>query len=398
MSKIRLSSVHANSETKISREWTLERNRLKSLLGRNGYKVIDGNKSDNVCLSGNQGAESHVKQTDGYVFFGKPTIGDMFMLSSLFVGIQTLDTNLHFQEDTEKYRKPILIHGDLAHHNDFLDQLVRLGDEGTIRQKIFGPEGILRITQNHDEVLAKLKRRTKAANSIHGHGAVIGQESPHKTGDFKFLDMPRPEYNVCVFTSASLNQPSHAMEEIAILGRGIAQHKNGLVTGIGSTGLMGGVVKACVDAGGWSAGSNCPHIMDQEGTPEGCAEHWIRPDIYTRMEAMLKNSDAIVISGGGRGGAGTLQEALACVLLLERGSTLMKSADRKTYKPLIIDDRLELWGGLIKIAESRGLVRDKHFHIASGSENVLDILTKIKEKAISPASTTVPIKSPNLQR
>mgnify|MGYP002635509186 CR=1 FL=1 len=110
----------------------------------------------------------------------------------------------------------------------------------------------------------------------------------------------------------------------------LAEHRMGCVSGAGKTGVMGAVVRGSVDAGGWTGGSNVPHIIELEGLPDGLSSFWLRPDIYTRMEVMIENSHAFVAYPGG---AGTVQEVLALLLMKQDGNPLMKN------KPVVLFDR-----------------------------------------------------------
>jgi predicted Rossmann-fold nucleotide-binding protein len=108
---------------------------------------------------------------------------------------------------------------------------------------------------------------------------------------------------------------------------------------------MGAVVKGSVDAGGWTGGSNVPHIIELEGLPEGLSSFWLRPDIYTRMEVMIENSDAFVIFPGG---AGTVQELLALMIFKHQKNPLMNG------KPVVVFNRrnaagVRFWDPLINL-------------------------------------------------
>ncbi|MEM7792437.1 MAG: LOG family protein, partial [Verrucomicrobiota bacterium] len=130
------------------------------------------------------------------------------------------------------------------------------------------------------------------------------------------------------------------------LGQLIAQNNLGCVSGAGTTGVMGAVVRGSVDAGGWTGGSNVPHIIELEGLPNGLSSFWLRPDIYTRMEVMIQHSDAFVIFPGG---AGTVQEVLALLIFKQMDHSLMHG------KPIIIFNRpvegteAKFWDKLIEL-------------------------------------------------
>ena len=119
------------------------------------------------------------------------------------------------------------------------------------------------------------------------------------------------------------------------MGRQLADARYGCISGAGKTGIMGSVVQGVADAGGWAGSSNVPHIIELEGLPDGLSAFWLRPDIYTRMEIMIERSDAFIIFPGG---AGTVHEMLALLLLKEAGDSLMKG------KPIIVYDRMDRSG------------------------------------------------------
>ncbi|MFA7233781.1 MAG: LOG family protein [Terrimicrobiaceae bacterium] len=155
--------------------------------------------------------------------------------------------------------------------------------------------------------------------------------------------------NVCVFCSASLKDPDY-LEDGRALGRLLAGSRMGCVSGAGSSGVMGEVVRGAVEAGGWTGGSNVPHIIEIEGLPDGLSSFWLRPDIYTRMEIMIQKSDAFVIFPGG---AGTVQEMLALLILKEKHHPHMEG------KPVFVFNRVDtmersFWGPLIDLLSVMG--------------------------------------------
>ena len=72
-----------------------------------------------------------------------------------------------------------------------------------------------------------------------------------------------------------------------------------------------------MDHGGYLRGSNISRIAQIEGLPHGLQEYWGEEsgitDIYQRLSVMVAHSDAFILLPGG---AGTLQELLALLLLL----------------------------------------------------------------------------------
>jgi uncharacterized protein (TIGR00730 family) len=152
--------------------------------------------------------------------------------------------------------------------------------------------------------------------------------------------------NVCVFCSASIEDPAYLAEGYEF-GRRLAKAGLGCVSGAGNSGIMGEVVRGSVDAGGWTGGSNVPHIIELEGLPEGLSSFWLQPDIYTRMDIMIERSDAFVIFPGG---SGTVQEMIALMIFKHQ---LHSSAG----KPVVVYNRHDetgagFWDPLIGLLQT----------------------------------------------
>lgn len=388
--KVRISRIHAG---KSDEEWLRKRKNIITQLYENGYSVRDGTRDKDICLSGERGVQAHIRKSDAYLFFGQLTIGEMLKACSLIVGTQTLDPDLHFEGPEGRiFVKPTILFGSSSNHGLLAKQLEILKEHGTIRQNLVGPHRILRRPEKIEQLIPELEELIERTASVHGYGTTDVKPAPEEKhmsfglGTHTLIDKKKPDYNICVFTSARKEQDKVSEAEALLLGELIAKGNYGLITGLGNVGLMLLVHLGSINNGGLSYGANCPHIITLEGMPEGFAEAWVTPDIYERMAVMLKESDAVVVSGGGRGGAGTLQEALAAILLISRNSASMRAKDRKSYKPLIIDNRLDLWQPLIQIAEHYGLVSGKHFHVAKGSQDVMNIINGIRSGKIAPAS------------
>jgi uncharacterized protein (TIGR00730 family) len=185
--------------------------------------------------------------------------------------------------------------------------------------------------------------------------------------------------SACVFCSASLDDP-HYLADGEAIGRMLAENRIGCVSGAGRSGIMGAVVKGAVEAGGWAGGSNVPHIIQLEGLPDGLAHFWLRPDIYTRMEVMIENSDAFVIFPGG---AGTLQELLALMIFKRQKNPLMDG------KPVIIFNRrdhagLRFWDPMIDLL--RRLCAPDEFTVAHELVDILPAIRRgLKRRAVRTA-------------
>ena len=162
------------------------------------------------------------------------------------------------------------------------------------------------------------------------------------------------------------------IEDGYALGKLLADHNFGCVSGAGTTGVMGSVVQGSVEAGGWTAGSNVPHIIEIEGLPKGLSSFWLRPDIYTRMEVMIERSDAFIIFPGG---AGTVQELLALLIFKQSGNPLMAG------KPIVLFNRIDkklqvpFWGKLVTLLNN--LANKELFTVVTELEEIIPTLDQL---------------------
>ena len=271
--------------------------------------------------------ERIVKRGDAFVFMPIPEkIGElgakdapdffreMFKAASLVVGRQTKDPYLRLNhEDPQSPWKPVvLVTQGSKCWDPFIEMMDHLHKLGTIVQD---PKELLQMVSSNEEALKILEtahEQKLASRSAH--------RAHHETHDAPFEHDPsvdrKPDFNVCVFCSASTKDPN-LLQAGEDLGKKIAHKGWGLISGMGRTGIMGSVVRGAASAikdegKGWVGGSNLKRIIDMEGTPDYCDKFWERPDIYSRMEVMIKESQAFVIMPGGMG---TVQELLALLLL-----------------------------------------------------------------------------------
>jgi len=304
---------------------------LLSLLFRAGWNIYNSNGDQRITL-GN--IEKRIIESNAFLFTPQPSLEDWFKAISIFVGYQTLDPNLR--------SKPTLVLNGDGSWNGFFAVLSQLHDQGTIKQN---HEEFLLQVDSVTDVLPTLKEASSgpppdAGRERHFSVAVKGFESPPPTNLIG---------NVCVFCSASIEDESFLRDGYD-LGKNLAENDLGCVSGAGNSGIMGTVVKGSVEAGGWTAGSNVPHIIELEGLPEGLSTFWLKPDIYTRMEIMIANSNAFVIMPGG---AGTMQELLALLIFRSQHDPLMEG------KPIVIYNRpmpdgSGFWDALVALLHSHG--------------------------------------------
>jgi uncharacterized protein (TIGR00730 family) len=302
------------------------RARLLYKLFSKGWDIYNSNGDQRVSLSN---IERKIIEADAFVFTPGATLEDLFKAVSIFVGYQTLDVHLA--------SKPTV----LLNSDNSWDPLFRL---------LTHLNGLGTVKQNHADYLLKAGTPEEVIDVLEvARNRGLPDAGRHKTGATAgpSFETPLPgghQGNVCVFCSASMEDPAYLADGYS-LGKQLAESNLGCVSGAGNSGIMGEVVRGSVDAGGWTGGSNVPHIIELEGLPEGLSSFWLRPDIYTRMEVMIENSDAFVIFPGG---AGTVQEMLALMIYKHQGHPSMAN------KPVFIFNRenaagVRFWTPLIEM-------------------------------------------------
>ncbi|WP_035608659.1 LOG family protein [Haloferula sp. BvORR071] len=345
MPKVRLSGTVLGTDDP-GRE---ARARLLYLLFSKGWDIYNSNGDQRITLSN---IERKIIEAESFVFTPGATLEDMFKAISIFVGYQTLDRNLA--------GKPTVILNTDASWNPFFAVLDHLNKMGTIKQD---HRDFLLAAESPEDVIETLDLVRMKGLPDAGR-EKIGE---NKAGSFE--DPVPADYigNVCVFCSATLEDPGYLADGRA-LGRTLAENRLGCVSGAGRSGIMGAVVEGSVGAGGWTAGSNVPHIIELEGLPDGLSSFWLRPDIYTRMEVMIENSDAFVIFPGG---AGTVQELLALMIFKHQGNPLMVG------KPVILFNRenadgVRFWDPLIGLLGD--LCEPGSFGVAESLDGILPLI------------------------
>lgn len=329
------------------------RAQMFQLLYVGGWDIYNANGDQRITLAN---IESKIIESDAFVFTPAATLEDMFKAVSIFVGYQTMDENLT--------GKPTAILNSDGTWQPLFEVLQWLHEMGTISQKY---ADFLVSVEAPEALLGELdKLRAKGTPDA-------GRERHHALAGVAAYDNPPPadlHGNVCVFCSATMEKPAYLADGEAF-GAELARNGFGCVSGAGKTGIMGAVVRGTAGAGGWSGGSNVPHIIELEGLPDGLSSFWLRPDIYTRMEVMIERSDAFVIFPGG---AGTLQEFLALMIFKLHGHRLMRN------KPVIVFNRLDetkgvrFWDPLIR--KFTALCDDCDFSVAESLDEILPLVRK----------------------
>jgi uncharacterized protein (TIGR00730 family) len=344
MPKVRLSGTVAGAEDP-ARE---ARAKLQYLLYSRGWDIYNSNGDQRITLSN---IERKIIESDAFVFTPGATLEDMFKAISIFVGYQTLDRHLA--------GKPTVLLNPDSSWDPFLQVLTHLNKMGTIAQD----------HRNYLLSVADGEEALQTIETVRHHGVPdVGREKIASVTSVKSFEAPLPTRhagNVCVFCSASLQDPSY-LADGEELGRRLAYGNFGCVSGAGRSGIMGAVVKGSVEAGGWTGGSNVPHIIELEGLPDGLSSFWLKPDIYTRMEVMIQRSEAFVVFPGG---AGTVQELLALMIFKLQQNPLMVG------KPVVIFNRPDtqghgFWDPLIQLLG--GQCRPGDFEVATSLDGILD--------------------------
>ncbi|MEY4244968.1 MAG: hypothetical protein RLZZ245_2553 [Verrucomicrobiota bacterium] len=322
MPKVRLAGT-VRGEKDPNRE---VRARLLYSLFSKGWDIYNSNGDQRISLSN---IERKIIESDAFVFTPGATLEDLFKAVSIFVGYQTLDVNLS--------GKPTVLLNTDQSWNRLFDLLAHLNRMGTVRQN---HRDYLFLAESPEEALELLTSARRVGLPS------VGREKIGVNTAVSF-DTPLPadhEGSICVFCSASIEDPAY-LEDGYALGKLLAENRLGCVSGAGNSGIMGEVVRGSVDAGGWTGGSNVPHIIELEGLPVGLSSFWLKPDIYTRMEIMIENSDGFIIFPGG---SGTVQEMIALMIFKHQGHPSMLG------KPVVIFNRVDengvaFWTPLIQM-------------------------------------------------
>lgn len=321
-----------------------------------GWDISNTYGEQKITLSN---IEEKVRCADAFIFMPNAQLEDIFYAASIFVGYQTLDPDLR--------GKPAVILNSDGSWNPMFELFDQLELFGTIRQSY--RKFLLHATEPK-EALANLSYAATVGVPDSGREKIISDPT-------ESFETPAPtdiKIKVCVFCSASTNAQDY-IEDGYALGKLLANHNFGCVSGAGTTGVMGSVVRGSVEAGGWTAGSNVPHIIEIEGLPKGLSSFWLRPDIYTRMEVMIERSDAFVIFPGG---AGTVQELLALLIFKQSGNPLMAG------KPIILFNRIDkklqmpFWDKLITLLNH--LCNKELFDVVTELQDIVPSLDRALKK------------------
>ena len=255
-----------------------------------GWDIYNSNGDQTITLGNIQ---QKISECDGFVFTPGANMQDIFQAASIFVGFQT--------NDGELCGKPAVLMNSDGSWDAFIALITHLNVMGTVHQPY---DEFLTVTRKTKEVLDVLDDNYDGrAKCPAVEPDIMENKTPADYSSVIREGAPNPDYKVCVFCSASIKKEKY-LDYGRYIGNAIAENGWGCVSGAGKTGIMGAVVQGCYEKGGWSGGSNVPHIIALEGLPKGLTEFWPRGDIYTRMEVMIDRSDSFIIMPGGLGKIG----------------------------------------------------------------------------------------------
>lgn len=118
-------------------------------------------------------------------------------------------------------------------------------------------------------------------------------------------------YYACVYGGASERIADAHKEQIAALGRILAEHDFSLVYGAGATGCMGAIARGVQEGGGYVMGVS-PHFIQNFEPLFPCDELVMVDTMSERKTIMEKHADIFLIAPGG---VGTLDELFQILTL-----------------------------------------------------------------------------------
>ena len=346
------------------------RAQLIDLLRKADYRVTNGKGTQVVELQTMQ--QKSISVSDAFVFLPRPTLAEVFKLTSLIVGYQT--------HDPELMGKPAAVLQLDTSWSPVLDIFRHLEAHGMIS----APNRLFTVLDSVEEVAPAIKalagqgspegfdQQSGRGSSAPGFGETgAGRQPPNQvSGQWRSA---LPVFNVGVFCSANTRQDFFKRSAYS-LGQKMGQKGIGLVFGAGSSGMMGELARGALDHGGYIRGANISRIARVEGLPHGLHEYWGEEsginDIYQRLSVMVANSDAFILLPGG---AGTLQELLALLLLLrDQENPLMRHRVHRDRpkKIVLVNQRLDgsgrgFYDPIIDLIQLFGYRVDEDFHVVA---------------------------------
>lgn len=174
---------------------------------------------------------------------------------------------------------------------------------------------------------------------------------------------------VCVFCASSSKVDARYLEDADMLGRLLARNRIHVISGGGSSGLMGRLADSVLAEGGSITGIIPGFMKKMDWAHNGLTELIEVNDMHERKRLMIKDVDAIVALPGG---VGTLEELTEVITLKQLGQLLV---------PIIIINTAGYYNHLIDFFEQmiRGnFMRHKHKDIWKVVNRPEDVISAIK--------------------
>ncbi len=306
---------------------------------------------------------------------------NLYIFSSLIVGEQTRDKYI--------LNKPI----KLLNPNGAFDSLVEMVRDfhamGTVKEY---PHDLFHEVKTYEKAVEGLEENRKG---------YLRYRAPELQKYEEGFDSSK-QFNVAIFCSAT-NESDKMKSDAAKLTEELCRRNFGIVTGAGGLAMMGAVTDKVdqlrhngemSDDPPHHTGATVYHLMHKEATKQGVIQKLtITPNIYERMETMIKASQAFVIMPGG---TGTVQELAALAMLKKRAVTNAKdhyaNALMKNKEIVIYNTPVEINGTV------KGFYDDflKHIpkedykklgiHVYTKEEQVLKKIDELHESAMTAAA------------
>ena len=392
---VRLSSSQAGEEgtsAKQSRGSQPDhRSQLIDLLRKADYRVINSKGTQVIDLQTMQ--QKSVSVSDAFVFLPRPTLAEVFKLTSLIVGYQTNDPELRgkpaavLQLDTTW--SPVL---DIYRHPEANGMISAPDRLYTVLDSVEKVAPTIKALAGQASLEGYSQQSAQGSSAQSSEEANHGRQLPNQFSHQRPSPVPTfnaiPAFHVGVFCSA--NNRQDPFKRIAYnLGRKLGQRGIGVVFGAGSSGMMGELARGALDHGGYLRGANISRIAQIEGLPLGLHEYWGEEggitDIYQRLAVMVAHSDAFILLPGG---AGTLQELLALLLLLrDNENPLMRHRVHRdrSKKIILVNQRLDgtgrgFYDPIIDLIQLYGYRVDEDFNVVADEIEAINQLEYSRDR------------------
>lgn len=174
--------------------------------------------------------------------------------------------------------------------------------------------------------------------------------------------------SICVYCGSSDKMPDIYLQAAAEMGRVIAGRGLRLIYGAGSTGMMGALADAALQAGGEVLGV-IPHYFNTPALAHHNLTHLeIVDTLHQRKARMVELADAFIALPGGYG---TLEEFFEVLTWAQIG------LHQKPVGLLNINGYYNLLLALIEQAQQQGFIYDEHralFTVEAQPEKLVDAL------------------------